>query len=81
LATSALQSIDAHGLSYVQDDLQFKEGELHKAEATSNSLVAQTSNLQFQLNKVEELENKITSEKSELIQKMDKMQSEIETYK
>uniref|UniRef100_H2ZEB0 Uncharacterized protein n=1 Tax=Ciona savignyi TaxID=51511 RepID=H2ZEB0_CIOSA len=65
----------------LQDDLQFKEGELHKAEATSSSLMGESSKLHGDLTRVEELEDKIADEKRTLNEKIDHMLTELEIYK
>nr|CAB3255403.1 intraflagellar transport protein 74 homolog [Phallusia mammillata] len=65
----------------LKDDLQFKENEMFKAESTSQSLVTQNADLNHQLNKVEELEEKMETEKQELTERMERMLSEIEKFK
>ena len=64
-----------------QDDLEFKEGELQKAENTSQSLLGESSKLQEDLGKVEELHDKITNEKDFLTEKIEEMTKEIENYR
>ena len=54
---------------------------MQKAESTSNNLMGQSSKLQEDLTKVEELEGKIETEKEAMIQDIEKMEKEIETYR
>lgn len=67
-------------LRALKDDLEFKEGELQKAENTSQSLLGESSKLQEDLGKVEELHDKITNEKDFLTEKIEEMTKEIENY-
>lgn len=60
LSGSNLPSVDE--VRAMQEDLVFKEGELQKSEATSNTLAGDNVRLQQDLTKVEQLAEKIGSE-------------------
>lgn len=60
LSGSNLPSVDE--VHAMQEDLVFKEGELQKSEATSNTLAGENVRLQQDLTKVEQLAEKIGSE-------------------
>jgi len=67
-------------LKQMQDDLNFKEIEMQKSQSTAVSLASEHTRLQMDLDKVEQLEGKITSELDGLKQKIDNMTKELETY-
>lgn len=67
-------------LHSMQDNLQFKEGELHKSESTSMQLAGENTRLHQELSKVEELAEKIGTEMTQLREKNDMMARELSTY-
>lgn len=67
-------------LQRMKDDLNFKETEMHKSQSTAASLGSEHTRLQMDLEKVEQLETKITSELESLKEKIQTMTQELETY-
>ncbi|XP_038048644.1 intraflagellar transport protein 74 homolog [Patiria miniata] len=67
-------------LARMQDDLSFKQTEMHKSEATASSLAGESARLQMDLQKVEQLESKITTELETLKAKISTMNQELEDY-
>ncbi|RDD46218.1 Intraflagellar transport protein 74-like protein [Trichoplax sp. H2] len=65
----------------MNEDLSFKEYEMQKSQSTVKGLDAESSRLQLDLAKVEQLENKITSELKALKDKKKTMIEELEKYK
>ncbi|KAI0209160.1 intraflagellar transport 74 [Lamellibrachia satsuma] len=67
-------------LESMKDDLAFKEGEMQKAQATGVGLAGETAKLHQDLQKVEQLDTKISTELDMLKKKISMMTSELETY-
>ncbi|XP_078353476.1 intraflagellar transport protein 74 homolog [Oculina patagonica] len=67
-------------LQRMKDDLNFKETEMHKSQSTAVSLGSEHTRLQMDLEKVEQLETKITSELESLKERIQTMTQELETY-
>ncbi|XP_041475189.1 intraflagellar transport protein 74 homolog [Lytechinus variegatus] len=67
-------------LARMQDDLSFKQTEMHKSEATASGLTGESSRLQMDLQKVEQLEGKITAELESLKVRIKEMEEELKTY-
>ncbi|KAK2194084.1 hypothetical protein NP493_2g01002 [Ridgeia piscesae] len=67
-------------LESMKDDLAFKEGEMEKARATGTGLAGETAKLHQDLQKVEQLDTKISTELDSLKKKIVTMTSELETY-
>ncbi|XP_071478902.1 intraflagellar transport protein 74 homolog [Diadema antillarum] len=67
-------------LSRMQDDLNFKQNEMHKSEATTTGLAGESARLQMDLQKVEQLEGKITAELENLKIRIKEMDEELKTY-
>ncbi|XP_073259042.1 intraflagellar transport protein 74 homolog [Porites lutea] len=67
-------------LQRMKDDLNFKETEMHKSQSTAASLGSEHTRLQMDLEKVEQLETKITTELESLKERIDTMTQELETY-
>jgi len=65
-------------LKALKDDLEFKEDELQKAEHTTLSLKGESSRLQDDLTRVEELYDKITDERKFLLQKNQEIENDLE---
>lgn len=64
----------------MQADLNFKETEMIKSKDTSTGLDSEHARLQGDLEKVEQLESKITEELNSLKEKITKMTEELETF-
>jgi len=64
----------------MQADLNFKENEMNKSKETSSGLDGEHGRLQNDLEKVEQLETKITEELNSLKDKISKMTEELEKY-
>lgn len=64
----------------MQEDLQFKEGELQKAQSTSMTLTGENVRLQQDLEKVEQLAEKISAEMMSLREKNDQMIRDLKKY-
>ncbi|XP_033636610.1 intraflagellar transport protein 74 homolog [Asterias rubens] len=69
-----------HELSRMQDDLNFKQTEMHKSEATASTLAGESTRLQLDFQKVEQLEAKINSELDTLKAKISAMEEELVVY-
>lgn len=67
-------------LSNMKEDLAFKAGEMKKSEHTTLGLAAESDKLQVDFQKVEQLEDKITTELVMLKEKNANMEKELETY-
>ncbi|XP_052098080.1 intraflagellar transport protein 74 homolog [Mytilus californianus] len=67
-------------LSTMKEDLAFKAGEMKKSENTTLGLAAESDKLQVDLQKVEQLEDKITTELVMLREKNSTMEKDLETY-
>ncbi|XP_072172439.1 intraflagellar transport protein 74 homolog [Diadema setosum] len=67
-------------LSRMQDDLNFKQNEMQKSEATTTGLTGESARLQMDLQKVEQLEGKITAELENLKIRIKEMDEELKTY-
>uniref|UniRef100_A0A4W3HLQ9 Intraflagellar transport 74 n=1 Tax=Callorhinchus milii TaxID=7868 RepID=A0A4W3HLQ9_CALMI len=75
-----ISSITANELKSMQEDLNFKETEMQKSQNTAKSLTDESHRLQQDLQKVEQLENKINTELNSLKEKIDQMTDALETY-
>merc|ERR1711998_548224 len=62
------------------DDLKFKQQQLANAEHTTGRLDVELQERKLDLERVEELERKMTQEMENLTQKMNEMRSEIKIY-
>jgi len=67
-------------LEKMKDQLKFKADEMKKSESTSMGLAGEHAKLQQDLQKVDQLESKIQSEMLSLQEKIEKMETELETY-
>lgn len=67
-------------LQRMKDDLNFKETEMHKSQSTAASLGSEHTRLQMDLEKVEQLETKITTELESLKERISTMTQALETY-
>lgn len=67
-------------LARMQNDLSFKQTEMHKSESTASNLSGESTRLQMDLQKVESLEGKINNELVSLQEHIDKMTQELEVY-
>lgn len=67
-------------LQRMKDDLNFKETEMHKSQSTAASLGSEHTRLQMDLEKVEQLETKITTELESLKERISTMTQELDTY-
>ncbi|XP_057299640.1 intraflagellar transport protein 74 homolog [Hydractinia symbiolongicarpus] len=67
-------------LKQIQNDLDFKENEMNKSKETAHGLDGEHARLQSDLEKVQQLETKITDELNSLKEKIAKMQEELTTY-
>uniref|UniRef100_A0AAY4A5H4 Uncharacterized protein n=1 Tax=Denticeps clupeoides TaxID=299321 RepID=A0AAY4A5H4_9TELE len=75
-----ISSITAHELRSMQEDLSLKETEMHKSQSTTKGLSSESHRLQQDLQKVEQLESKITSELDSLKEHIQHMTEGLETY-
>ncbi|XP_053558568.1 intraflagellar transport protein 74 homolog [Bombina bombina] len=75
-----ISSITAQELKIMQEDLNFKETEMHKSQSTAKNLSSESQRLQQDLQKVEQLESKINNERTFLKEKIEQMTAELETY-
>ncbi|XP_072260421.1 intraflagellar transport protein 74 homolog [Pyxicephalus adspersus] len=75
-----ISSVTAQELKIMQEDLSFKETEMHKSQSTSKNLTAESQRLQQDLQKVEQLESKINSELTSLKDKIQQMSEGLKTY-
>lgn len=67
-------------LATMKQDLDFKTGEMKKSETTTLGLAGENDKLQQDLQKVEQLEDKINSELVVLRDKISTMETELDTY-
>lgn len=67
-------------LKQIQNDLDFKENEMNKSKETAHGLDGEHARLQSDLEKVQQLETKITDELNSLKEKIAKMQEELVKY-
>ncbi|XP_070563843.1 intraflagellar transport protein 74 homolog [Ptychodera flava] len=67
-------------LARMQEDLSFKENEMHKSQATASGLASESHRLQMDFQKVEQLETKINAELDTLKEKIRQMEEELITY-
>merc|ERR1719376_775758 len=67
-------------LKALKNDLEFKEGELQKAETTNQSLQVESTQLEEDLQKVEDLHEMITKEREFLTEKIQEMEGDLLTY-
>ncbi|KAL0963217.1 hypothetical protein UPYG_G00351240 [Umbra pygmaea] len=75
-----ISSVTAGELKSMQEDLSFKETEMHKSQNTAKGLSSEKLRLTQDLQKVEQLESKISTELSCLQGKIQSMTQELETY-
>ncbi|KAM4708029.1 intraflagellar transport protein 74 homolog [Discoglossus pictus] len=75
-----ISSVTAQELKIMQEDLNFKETEMHKSQSTAKNLTSESQRLQQDLQKVEQLESKINGELTSLKEKIDQMTAGLETY-
>lgn len=75
-----ISSVTAHELRSMQEDLNFKETEMHKSQSTAKGLSSENQRLQQDLQKVEQLEGKITSEMESLKERIQQMTEGLQTY-
>ncbi|CAH2293816.1 intraflagellar transport 74 homolog [Pelobates cultripes] len=75
-----ISSITAQELKVMQDDLNFKETEMHKSQSTAKNLTSESQRLQQDLQKVEQLESKINSELTSLKENIQQMTEGLETF-
>ncbi|KAM4807546.1 intraflagellar transport protein 74 homolog isoform 2-T2 [Rhinophrynus dorsalis] len=75
-----ISSVTAQELKIMQEDLNFKETEMHKSQSTAKNLTSESQRLQQDLQKVEQLESKINSELTSLKEKIQQMTEELKTY-
>nr|XP_023997569.1 intraflagellar transport protein 74 homolog [Salvelinus alpinus] len=73
-------SVTATELKSMQEDLSFKETEMHKSQNTAKGLSSENHRLTLDLQKVEQLESKINTELTSLKDKIETMTQELETY-
>lgn len=67
-------------LTSMKQDLQFKEVEMKKSEYTASNIGMESEKLQLDIQKVEQLETKVTTELEQLKTKISTMQEEIAVY-
>lgn len=67
-------------LEQMKDQLKFKSQEMKKSENTTVGLAGEHAKLQQDLQKVEQLESKITAEMDSLRERCSKMEQELQTY-
>ncbi|XP_066567085.1 intraflagellar transport protein 74 homolog [Amia ocellicauda] len=75
-----ISSVTSNELKTMQEDLSFKETEMHKSQSTAKGLSSESHRLQQDLQKVEQLESKITAELHNLKEKIQQMSEGLETY-
>ncbi|XP_046870948.1 intraflagellar transport protein 74 homolog isoform X2 [Hypomesus transpacificus] len=75
-----ISSVTARELRSIQEDLTLKETEMHRSESTAKGLTSESDRLQQDLQKVEQLETKITGELNTLKEKILQMREGLETY-
>lgn len=67
-------------LAQMKDDLTFKQNEMEKSEATASGLAGESAKLKQDLMKIVQLDAKVTQELQVLLERIDKMTTELETY-
>ncbi|XP_048874694.1 intraflagellar transport protein 74 homolog isoform X2 [Brienomyrus brachyistius] len=75
-----ISSVTATELKSMQEDLSFKETEMHKSQNTAKGLSSESRRLQQDLQKVEQLESKISTELSSLKEQIQRMTEDLQTY-
>ncbi|NP_001089269.1 intraflagellar transport 74 L homeolog [Xenopus laevis] len=75
-----ISTVTSEELRIMQEDLNFKETEMHKSQSTAKNLTVESQRLQQDLMKVEQLESKINSELSSLKEKIQHMTEDVKTY-
>ncbi|MGH0178178.1 UNVERIFIED_CONTAM: hypothetical protein FKN15_008375 [Acipenser sinensis] len=75
-----MSNVTAHELKSMQEDLNFKETEMHKSQNTAKGLSSESQRLQQDLQKVEQLESKINAELCTLKEKIQQMTDGLVTY-
>ncbi|KAG8595472.1 hypothetical protein GDO81_001527 [Engystomops pustulosus] len=75
-----ISSVTSQDLKIMQEDLTFKETEMHKSQSTAKNLTSESQRLQQDLQKVEQLESKINSEMTSLKEKIQQMSEGLKTY-
>ncbi|XP_072904795.1 intraflagellar transport protein 74 homolog isoform X1 [Hemitrygon akajei] len=75
-----ISSVTAYELKSMQEDLNFKETEMQKSQTTAKGLTDESQRLQQDLQKVEQLESKISAELSSLKEKIQQITVALETY-
>nr|XP_023992037.1 intraflagellar transport protein 74 homolog [Salvelinus alpinus] len=75
-----ISSVTATELKSMQEDLSFKETEMHKSHNTAKGLSSENHRLTLDLQKVEQLESKINTELTSLKDRIETMTQELETY-
>ncbi|KAI4896770.1 hypothetical protein NFI96_016635 [Prochilodus magdalenae] len=76
-----LSSVSPHELKSMQEDLSFKETEMHKSQKTAKGLSSESERLQQDLLKVEQLEGKVMAEMNSLREKIQQMSEGLKTYR
>ncbi|XP_051959831.1 intraflagellar transport protein 74 homolog isoform X1 [Xyrauchen texanus] len=76
-----LSVVTAQELQSMQEDLSFKETEMHKSHITAKGLSSESDRLQQDLLKVEQLEGKVTTELQTLRDQLKLMNEELLTYR
>ncbi|KAM6985885.1 intraflagellar transport protein 74 homolog [Aplochiton taeniatus] len=75
-----ISSVSASELRSMQEDLSFKETEMHKSESTAKGLTSESDRLQLDLQKVEQLESKINGEMIAMKERIQQMTLDLATY-
>ncbi|KAG8455119.1 hypothetical protein GDO86_001363 [Hymenochirus boettgeri] len=76
-----ISSVTAEELRIMQEDLSFKETEMHKSQSTAKNLTSESQRLQQDLLKVEQLESKINTELTSLKEKIQTMTEDLKIYR
>uniref|UniRef100_A0A665VLS5 Intraflagellar transport 74 n=1 Tax=Echeneis naucrates TaxID=173247 RepID=A0A665VLS5_ECHNA len=76
-----IDTVTASELRNMQEVLVSKETEVVQSESTARGLTSESQRLQQDLEKVQQLEGKITSELSNLKERVSTMESELHTYR
>ncbi|XP_029004813.1 intraflagellar transport protein 74 homolog isoform X2 [Betta splendens] len=76
-----VDTVTASELRNMQEVLVSKETEMVQSESTAKGLTAESQRLQQDLEKVQQLEGKITGELSTLTERVGTMESELHTYR
>ncbi|MFT7798816.1 intraflagellar transport protein 74 homolog [Arapaima gigas] len=75
-----IPSVTANELKSMQEDLMFKETEMHKSQNTADGLTSESQRLQKDLQNVEQLEKKVNLEFQSLKEKIQHMSESLHTY-